>query len=125
MISGQDLSWVLRARKTPAITHQTLKVPNMQTEQLVGGYLSSRCPKCWWALTTGEILERQLGEIKGDTVALNTFTQRTCSNPSCGFVTDFRSGSDKVVHQLGPEAVAIHRRLRPADRDTIPIEEAG
>ena len=125
VISGQDLSWVLRARKTPAITHQTLKVPNMQTEQLVGGYLSSRCPKCWWALATGEILERQLGEIKGDTVALNTFTQRTCSNPSCGFVTDFRSGSDKVVHQLGPEAVAIHRRLRPADRDTIPIEEAG
>ena len=34
VISGQDLSWVRRARRTPAESHLQLSGPNIQTEQL-------------------------------------------------------------------------------------------
>ena len=64
VISGRDLSWVARACKTPPRNHLNLKVPNMQTDQLVGGYISSRCPNCWWALSVGEVVEREMGGNK-------------------------------------------------------------
>jgi hypothetical protein len=123
VISGQDLSWVSSARKTPAKKHLDLRVPNMQTEPLVGGYIFSRCPQCWWALTPGTIVERQLASVEDDTAIVNTFTQRTCTNAQCGFATTFQNRSDRTEYQFGADAIEIRRRLRPSDRDIPPIEE--
>ena len=44
VVSGHGLIWVDRARKTPPRKHLDLKIPNVKTEQLVGGYIASRCP---------------------------------------------------------------------------------
>ena len=123
VISGQDLSWVSSARKTPAKKHLDLRVPNMRTEQLVGGYIFSRCPQCWWALTPGTIVERQLASVEDDTAMVNTFTQITCTNTQCGFATTFQNRSDRTEYQFGADAIEIRRRLRPSDRDIPPIEE--
>ena len=123
VISGQDLSWASSARKTPAKNHLNLMVANMQTEQLVGGYISSRCPQCWWALTPGTIVERQLAGVEDNTAIVNSFTQTTCTNAQCRFATTFQNRSDRTKHPLGADAIEIRRRLCPSDRDIPPIEE--
>ena len=123
VISGQDLSWVRRARRTPAGKHLELSGINIQTEQLVGRYKSSRCPRCWWALTDGTIVGRQLASVDENPAGVNTFTQRMCTNPHCGFVTTFQNWNDTKVEPLGSDAAEILRRLRPSDRDIPPMDE--
>ena len=123
VISGQNLSWVSDARKTPPQKHLNLTVPNMQTERLVSGYISSRCPQCWWALTPGTIVERQIAGVENDTAVVHSFRQRTCTNAHCRFVPTFENQSDRTQHPWGADAIKILRRLRPSDRDMRPKEE--
>ena len=124
VVSGHDLSWVGRARKTPPSKHRELRVPKLQMDQLVGGYIASRCPKCWWALTLGDTLERQLEEVNEGQPLVNTYKQSVCSNRQCGFTTDFRTRSDRTAYPPGIEANSILKRLRPSDRDQLPVEDA-
>ena len=123
VISGQDLPWVSSARKTPAKKHLQLTIPNLKTEQLVGGYIARRCPKCWWRLTSDGVVDRQLTGIEDDTATVYTFIQQTCSNPQCPFSTTFQDRADKVQYPLGPDAIEIRRRLCPSDRDQPPLED--
>ena len=122
VISGQDLSWVRHARRTPGEKHLQLSGLNIQTEQLVGRFISSRCPLCWWMLTDGPIIGRQVTGLDDQRARVSTFTQRVCTNNNCGFTTTFQNLEETRHDPLGPEATDIRRRLRPSDRDIPPME---
>ena len=122
VISGQDLSWVRQARRTPGDKHLQLTGFNIQTEQLVGRFISSRCPHCWCRLTDGPIIGRQMAGVDDHTARVSTFTQRVCTNNNCGFTTTFQNLEDTRHEPFGPEAAEIRRRLRPSDRDFPPME---
>ena len=123
VISGKGLSWVRQARRTPPEKHLQLSGPYIQTEQLVGNFISSRCPRCWWMLTDGPIVGRQMAGLNDQTARVNTFTQRVCTNRQCGFTTTFQNWDDTREEPLGSEAAKILRRLRPSDRGIPPLEE--
>ena len=90
----------------------------------MGGYIASRCPKCWWALNLGNPLERQLAGVNEGQALVNTYKQSVCSNGECGFATDFRTRADRIAYPAGIEANRILKRLRPSDRDQLPVEDA-
>lgn len=123
VISGQDLSWASRARNTPSAKHLDLKIPSIQTQRLVGRYISSRCPQCWWALTPGSTIGRQLEKVQNDIATVQTFKQRDCSNPECNFVTTFQGPHEVANYTLGAGATAILQRLCPSDRALPTVED--
>ena len=124
VVSGQDSSWVEHARRTPSAKHLQLRIPSVQTQELVGGYISQRCPQCWWALATSSTVGRELESIENDMAVVQTFKQRACSNPRCDFVTAFDGPHEKETYPLGVEASNILQRIRLSDRYLPTIEEA-
>ena len=116
IISAKNPTWIAKTLKTPADKLSRIRIPQVQTVKLVGGFLSKRCPTCFSAMREESVdpFLQELTEVATDHneqhITIQETFQYACSNQVCGFRTDFTDRGTRD-YPIGPTAQIIENQI--------------
>ena len=116
VVSAQNPSWIAKTLKTPTSRLSRIRIPQVQTAKLMGGFISKRCPTCFSAMRE-ESVAPFLQELKDvatkdneQHISIEETFQYACSNRGCGFRTDFTTHGSRD-YPIGTTAHSIDNHI--------------